>query len=127
VINKIKRPFVQVITDFASPKALLGEEKIMLVGDSLSLYRPHTASSANQAAFSCLALERYLKGEITSEQWEEQVLHFSRLHWLRSVWYGENYQRPLKEALPSAMAYWWMAFVDTARMVWRWQPSNLRW
>ncbi|KAH7371734.1 hypothetical protein BKA66DRAFT_572703 [Pyrenochaeta sp. MPI-SDFR-AT-0127] len=127
VIRKIKRPFVQSITDFVSPRAVFEDGKILLVGDALSLYRPHTASSTNQAAFNCLAMERLIKGDIDAKEWEAEVLDFANLHCARSVWYGENYQRAFKEALPSALQYWGLGLMDSWRMMWYWKPSKLRW
>lgn len=127
VLQKIKRPFVQSITDFTSPRAAFEDGKILLVGDALSLYRPHTASSTNQAAFNCLAMERLFRGEIDVNEWEREVLDFANLHCARSVWYGENYQRSFKQALPSALQYWTLGIVDCWRVIWNWRPSMLRW
>ena len=106
VLSNISSPFIQVITDFASPHAVFGEGKILLVGDALALLRPHTAFSATHAAYDCLMLERYMRSEITLAQWEKHVVRFGRMHWLRSIWYGDFYQRPLLLALVSAAWYW---------------------
>ncbi|KAJ2994425.1 hypothetical protein NUW58_g1564 [Xylaria curta] len=40
VVLKIKRPFIQVITEFCSSKAVFEEGRVLLVGDSVSLIRP---------------------------------------------------------------------------------------
>lgn len=127
VLLKIQQPFIQSITDFVSPRAAFEGGRILLVGDALSLYRPHTASSTNQAAFHCLMLERLVKGEIDAARWEREVLEFGNLHCLRSIWYGENYQRKLWDALPSALRYWGAAVADIWSTFWNWRTSKLRW
>ena len=127
VLTAIKRPFIQSITDFVAPRAVLSEGRVLLVGDALSLYRPHTASSTNQIAYQCLALERYLQGDLTLGEWEQDILQFAHLHHLRSVWYGENYQHPITQALPSALRYWVAAAADCWRVKFDWGQSKLRW
>jgi len=56
--NKSKNPFVQAITDVSSPRPLYMNDKVVLVGDALAGFRPHTVASTSQAAFDvskCLA------------------------------------------------------------------------
>lgn len=126
VISKISTPFLQVITDFKSPRASFADGKVLLVGDALALMRPHTAFSTTHAAFHCLALERCIKGEIGVKEWENEVLNFANLHWRRSVWYGEYYQQHPTIAAISAFKYWAAVGVD---MFWSklWgYPSKIR-
>lgn len=127
VLRSIKRPFIQSITDFVAPGAVLYGGKVLLVGDALSLFRPHTASSTNQVGYQCLALERYLQGDLTIDEWEIDVLKFAHLHHARSVWYGENYQHPILVSLPSALRYWAAAAADCWRAKFDWGSSKLRW
>jgi len=127
VLKSIKRPFIQSITDFVAPAAVLGGGKVLLVGDALSLYRPHTASSTNQVGYQCLALERFMRGHSTIEEWERDILQFAHLHHARSVWYGENYQHPIGQSLPSALRYWAAAAMDCWRVKFDWGSTKLRW
>ncbi|KAF1949569.1 FAD/NAD(P)-binding domain-containing protein [Byssothecium circinans] len=127
VLNAISRPFIQSITDFVAPRAVLHGGKVLLVGDALALYRPHTASSTNQVGYQCLALEKYLRGHSTIEEWENDVLQFAHLHHARSVWYGENYQHPIGQAWKSALRYWAAAAADCWRVRFDWGLSKLRW
>lgn len=127
VLESIEAPFIQSITDFVSYKAAFEKGRVLMVGDALSLFRPHTASSTNQAAFDCLCMERLLNSELNIEQWEKEVLQFARLHWLRSIWYGENYQRPITTSIFYGLQYWNAVLADLCRTVWYWQPSKLRW
>ena len=106
VMGKIAHPYVQKITDYCSPRAAFLEGKVLLVGDAMTLFRPHIAFANNQAAFDCLQTKRYLDGEIDLSTWETEVLRFGHLHWLRSVWWGESFQRGRLYSLPAAFWYW---------------------
>lgn len=68
VMSKIQRPFIQVITDFCSTKAAFEDGKVLLVGDAVSLFRPHIAFSGTQAAYHALRVEQYLDGKITLQE-----------------------------------------------------------
>lgn len=57
VMTAIAQPFIQVIMDHHCPKASFGSGKVLLVGDALTLFRPHIAFSTNQAAFDCRMTE----------------------------------------------------------------------
>lgn len=126
VVSKIEHPFIQVITDFCSPKAAFEDGKVLLVGDALSLYRPHTAFSGTQAAFHALRVRDLAQQKLSLVRWEEQVLRYARLHWSQSVWYGNFYQRPLPVALFSALRYWIYAGLDQIRAWWASEPPLLR-
>ena len=106
IASKLSRPFVQKITDYSSPRAAFLEGKVLMVGDALTLFRPHIAFSTNQAAFDCFQTERYMIGKIDLSRWETEVLEFGYLHWLRSVWWGESYQHGSVYSLPCALRYW---------------------
>ncbi|KAF4629750.1 hypothetical protein G7Y89_g8403 [Cudoniella acicularis] len=115
VLNKIPAPFIQVITDFYSPRASFADGRVLLVGDGLALMRPHTAFSTTHAAFDCLQLERYMAKEIDLKRWENEVLNFAYFHWATSVWYGEYYQQHWSIALLSGIRCWSLRLVD---MLW---------
>ncbi|KAK7708884.1 hypothetical protein SLS63_013366 [Diaporthe eres] len=97
IITKIQQPFIQVITDHCSRSAAFEGGRVLLVGDALSLFRPHTAFSSTQAAFHALMIEDYLGGKISLRDWEVKVLRYSHLHWLQSIWWGKFYQSRLVE------------------------------
>ncbi|KAL8769659.1 MAG: hypothetical protein Q9209_004456 [Squamulea sp. 1 TL-2023] len=63
VLSKLSQPFLQVITDYCSPRASFSGGKILLVGEALTLFRPHIAFSTNQAAFDCRMVEKLLGGK----------------------------------------------------------------
>lgn len=99
VITRIREPFIQVITEFCSTRAAFENGKLLLLGDGLSLFRPHTAFSGTQAAFHALSTEDYVNGDIPISIWEERVLRYSNLHWSQSKFWGEFYQNYLIIAL----------------------------
>ncbi|GCB27870.1 2,6-dihydroxypyridine 3-monooxygenase [Aspergillus awamori] len=112
IFLKIQHPFIQVITDFCSHQAAFEDGKVLLVGDGLSLFRPHTAFSGTQAAFHALRTAEFVNGMTTLQQWESKVLRYSRLHYLQSNWYGDFYQYPMSTAFVAAVRYWIMCGVD---------------
>lgn len=126
VVRAIRRPFIQVITDFCTDQAFFEDGRVLLVGDAVALYRPHTAFSCTQAAFQALNLERYVNGEITLERWNERVLRYGRLHWLQSVWWGDFYQRPMLLALPAMARYWMYSAWDRIAAWWHGEQRLLR-
>ena len=69
-------------------------------------------------------LERYMRSEITLGQWEKHVVRSGRMHWLRSIWYGKFYQRPLLLALVSAARYWITVIVYAILDLWMENPPN---
>ena len=115
IISKIASPFVHLITDYRSPRASMAEGKILLVGDAFTLYRPHIAFSTNQAAWNCMMVEKLVKGEMAAAVWEQEMTRFAYLHWCRSVWYGEYWQRPLWLSVFSAARYWMAAVRQLVR------------
>lgn len=92
IINKIKNPFLTVISDTYASQACFIGGKALLVGDALTLFRPHIAMSTDQAAFDCLRLKMVMKGEITIQNWEKDVLQYARAGRLRSITWGAYFQ-----------------------------------
>ena len=66
LISKIRQPYVTVISNTTASKASFFGGKILLVGDALTLFRPHNALSSNQATSHCLELKKAPKGDIIS-------------------------------------------------------------
>ena len=96
LVNKTTLPFVSAIRDRGSPRASFLDGKVLFVGEALTLMRPHTGMSFNHSAFNCLALQKVLRGELTLQDWEREVLEWGRWHsslatavglyFLRHVW-----------------------------------------
>ncbi|TEY78484.1 hypothetical protein BOTCAL_0048g00100 [Botryotinia calthae] len=115
IISKIEKPFVHIISDYYSPKASFANGKVLLVGDALTLLRPHIAFSTNQAAYHCMMVEKLIKGEIDIRAWEVELTRFGYLHWRRSIWYGEYFQRPLFKSILMGLKYWFVAAGQTIK------------
>lgn len=73
LLQKTNGPAISVIHDYACPKAAFFDNKVLLVGDALALFRPHIALSFNQSAKDCLLLERVMTGEIDIKTWDRLV------------------------------------------------------
>lgn len=106
IASRIQEPFIQVITDYVSPRAAFEDGKVLLIGDALSQFRPHAALGVAQAASHVTALEDYVSGKISFRDWEAEVLRRSYLGWSLNVWWGDYYQKGLVRALPAAFRYW---------------------
>ena len=92
LIHKIQQPFVTVISDTTASKASLFSGKLLVVGDALTLFRPHNALSSDQAAFDCLQLKKVLQGDTTLSEWEARVLQYARVNRLRAISWGAYFQ-----------------------------------
>jgi hypothetical protein len=118
IINKIEKPFIHIISDYCSPQASFANGKVLIVGDASTLLRPHIAFSTNQAASHCLLVEKLLTHQIDGTIWEAEVTRSGYLHWCRSVWYGEYFQRPLYKSILTGLRYWFVVISQTLRSVW---------
>ncbi|KAK3634913.1 hypothetical protein LTR56_015040 [Elasticomyces elasticus] len=76
--EKTKNPFVQCITDAITPKNLFMGDKVVLIGDSLANFRPHTVASTSQAAFDVMCLVDWLDGKIDRKEFVKQSMQFAR-------------------------------------------------
>jgi 2-polyprenyl-6-methoxyphenol hydroxylase-like FAD-dependent oxidoreductase len=91
-VNKTQQPFIQAITDVRSPQNSFLDGKVLLVGDALAGFRPHTAASTGQAAFDALRMGDWFGGEINEEKYHERVLEFSKVVQEKGVMLGERSQ-----------------------------------
>lgn len=78
LVQATKTPFVQAITDALSPQANFMDGKLLLVGDSVSGFRPHTAASTNQAAYHALLLEKVFEGEMEMKDAQKAIMQYAR-------------------------------------------------
>ncbi|TGO82463.1 hypothetical protein BPOR_0826g00040 [Botrytis porri] len=79
MVQKTTKPFISAVNDREIAKPSMFNGKVLFVGDALASFRPHVASSTNQAALDAQLLERLMKGEISVEEWEAGVLDFAYL------------------------------------------------
>lgn len=92
LVCKTEMPFVQAITDIVSPKHVFMDGKVILLGDALAGFRPHTAGSAGQAAFDAMALAEMMEGKITLDEWELKTMEYARHVQKRGVEMGVRSQ-----------------------------------
>lgn len=127
VVEKIERPFLQVITETdPPPNAAFEDGRLLLVGEALCQLRPHTGFSSAQAAFHSLCVDEYVRERMTLEEFNDKVTRFSRLHWWQSALYGKLYQESKISALIAACHFFWHAAMDKVRAWWTGQSPLLR-
>ncbi|KAI1802384.1 FAD/NAD(P)-binding domain-containing protein [Daldinia bambusicola] len=124
IVENIGSPFVHLITDYCSPRASFARGKVLLVGDALTLLRPHTAYSTNQAAYHTFLAEELVTGRLTLEEWEYKVTTVAYLQWRRSAWFGEYFQRPLYRSLGPGILFWATSALAKLRSWMGWLPSQ---
>ncbi|TKA41639.1 hypothetical protein B0A54_06527 [Friedmanniomyces endolithicus] len=76
--EKTRSPFVQCITDVIAPKNLYMGDKVVLIGDSLAGFRPHTVASTSQAAFDVMCLVEWLDGKVERREFVRRTMQFAR-------------------------------------------------
>jgi len=76
--DRTANPFVQCITDVIAPKNLYMGDKVVLIGDALAGFRPHTVASTSQAAFNVMSLVDWLDGKIDRRQFVKQTMQYAR-------------------------------------------------
>ena len=78
MVEKTKNPFVQAITDVMSPTSVYEHGKVILIGDALAGFRPHTVSSTGQAAFDVMMLVEWLEGRMDMHEFERRTVEYAR-------------------------------------------------
>ncbi|KAI4241562.1 MAG: hypothetical protein L6R40_004542 [Gallowayella cf. fulva] len=145
VVQKTAQPFVQCITDVSARKAVFFEGHLVLAGDALCTFRPHSASSTNQAALHALLLcstfssptpqptESNDRSQITSkpnqltfQAYESKVLQYARLTSLTSIAWGNKNQSSVWVFLRSV--FWLiLAYVEVgAEKMWDSARTSLK-
>lgn len=92
LVRKTKQPFVQAITDVLSTRNTYLDGKVLLLGDAVAGFRPHTAASTGQAAFDAMLLAELVQGKMTLEEWEKQTMQYARETQQRGVQMGDRSQ-----------------------------------
>ncbi|CAF0992094.1 unnamed protein product [Adineta steineri] len=82
LVHITQSPIVQVITDVLAPQATYYGGRIVLLGDALAAFRPHTGAGASQAAFHALQLWENMKNwhewMKNKSSYEDLVMEFAR-------------------------------------------------
>ncbi len=85
IVCAAKKPFVQAVTDVISPEHEFLGGKVVLIGDALAGFRPHTVASTSQAAFDAMLYADYIAGRISREEWKRETLGYARYIQRRGV------------------------------------------
>ena len=91
-VQKTEQPFIQAITDVEPSKNCYMDGKVLMVGDALAGFRPHTAASTTQAAFDALRIGEWMRREIDQKEYEESVMEFAQRLQQHGVMLGERSQ-----------------------------------
>lgn len=92
IVCATQQPFIQAITDVISPQNAFFNGKLLLIGDAVAGFRPHTAASTSQAAFDAQKLEPLMTGEIGLEQWKQETMEYAKYMQARGVEMGKRSQ-----------------------------------
>ena len=92
LVSLTEFPFVQAITDVVSPSNLFHHGKVLLMGDALAGFRPHTAASTNQAALDAMLLGQAMSGEMSVEEWGRVTMQYAKYMQRRGVEMGQRSQ-----------------------------------
>ena len=91
-VQKTQQPFIQAITDVITPRNSFMDGKVLLVGDALAGFRPHTAASTGQAAHDALALGKWMSGLVRKDEYDYMVMEFAQEVQKKGVMLGERSQ-----------------------------------
>lgn len=100
LVCSTNKPFVQAITDVISPTNEFLDGRVILIGDALAGFRPHTVASTSQACFDAMILADMIEGKVGRLEWKKQTLGYARTIQARGVSMGERSQHedlPLSE------------------------------
>jgi len=100
IVCGTKKPFVQAVTDAIAPTNEFMNGRVILIGDALAGFRPHTVASTSQACFDAMILADMIEGKVGRKEWKKETLGFARTIQKRGVDMGERSQHqdlPLEE------------------------------
>ncbi|KAK4166288.1 hypothetical protein QBC43DRAFT_314381 [Cladorrhinum sp. PSN259] len=92
IVCKAQRPFVQAVTDVISPINEFLDGKVILIGDALAGFRPHTVASTAQAAYDAMLYADFIAGKISHEEWKRHSMGYARFIQHRGVVMGDRSQ-----------------------------------
>ena len=92
IVCDTQQPFIQAITDVMAPRNSFFDGKVLLIGDAVAGFRPHTAASTSQAAYDAQLLSEWQKGDMGREEWERRTMEFAREMQRKGVQMGERSQ-----------------------------------
>ena len=100
IVCGTKKPFIQAVTDAIAPTNEFMNGRVILIGDALAGFRPHTVASTSQACFDAMILADMIEGKVGKKEWKKETLGYARTIQKRGVDMGERSQHqnlPLEE------------------------------
>jgi 2-polyprenyl-6-methoxyphenol hydroxylase-like FAD-dependent oxidoreductase len=100
IVRATQKPFVQAVTDVLSPMNEFMNGRVILIGDALAGFRPHTVASTSQACFDAMSLADLIEGKLSRTEWKKETLGYARTLQKRGVDMGNRSQHqhlPLDE------------------------------
>jgi 2-polyprenyl-6-methoxyphenol hydroxylase-like FAD-dependent oxidoreductase len=91
-VQKTQQPFIQAITDVVPSQNCFMNGKVLIVGDALAGFRPHTAASTSQAAYDALMMGEWMNGNIDQKGYEHRVMEYAQTLQKHGVMLGERSQ-----------------------------------
>ncbi|KAG8528804.1 uncharacterized protein KY384_006493 [Bacidia gigantensis] len=92
LVRKTVTPFVQAITDVLASENIFYDGKVLVLGDALAGFRPHTAASTNQAAYDAILLSDLMEGQMALQAWKQKTMAYAIDMQRRGVTMGERSQ-----------------------------------
>jgi len=83
LVQMTEVPFIQAITDVIAPSAILDGGRVLLIGDALAGFRPHTAMSTSQAATDATTLAQAIgdicdgEGMNALQKWDNYATEYA--------------------------------------------------
>ncbi|KAF2964495.1 hypothetical protein GQX73_g9058 [Xylaria multiplex] len=105
LLEKTEIPFVTKINDALCTSPSFYNGHVILVGDALTIFRPHVGAATEQAALHCLAMEKVSNGEKTLAAHIRQVGIHAKSMWLLSRIVGEFRQGSMFSFLKALFLY----------------------
>jgi 2-polyprenyl-6-methoxyphenol hydroxylase-like FAD-dependent oxidoreductase len=63
-----KKPFIQAVTDAISPTNDFLNGRVILIGDALAGFRPHTTAGTSHALFDAMILTDMIEGKVSRKE-----------------------------------------------------------
>ncbi|KAK4442426.1 hypothetical protein QBC34DRAFT_453132 [Podospora aff. communis PSN243] len=92
VVCAAEKPFVQAVTDVISPDNEFLDGRVVLMGDALAGFRPHTVASTSQAAYDAMVYADYVAGKMGRGEWKGRTMGYARYVQKKGVAMGERSQ-----------------------------------
>ena len=123
LVSATKEPFISTVRDCYTPSLCLLGGRLVLVGESASMIRPHAGSAIEQCATQCLLMRKALRGLISFQDWEEGVKKARTQARLFSRSIGDYYLASRPRFLISLAAY--IMFLIWQKLTLPWNRAKL--